>query len=230
MVIKGLQKLTLLDFPEKIAATIFTGGCNFRCPFCHNASLVVPDRFAETIPERDVMEFLRSRVGRLDGVCISGGEPTLQPDLAMFIRRVRELGFAVKLDTNGYRPDVLKSLIDEGLVDYVAMDIKNSRERYALTVGLESLDISPVEQSAALLMEGRVPFEFRTTVVRGLHTEEDVASIGEWLAGDEKFFLQTFEDSGDMVKDGFSGYTEEEMRRFVELLSEKLPRAALRGD
>ena len=230
MVIKGIQKLTLLDFPEKIAATVFTGGCNFRCPFCHNASLVVPERFADTISEHEVLEFLRSRVGRLSGVCISGGEPTLQPDLPAFIRRLRAMGYKIKLDTNGYRPDVLRSLVDEGLLDYVAMDIKNSREKYALTVGLEHLDVSRVEQSAALLMEGRVPFEFRTTVVRGLHTEEDITAIGEWLRGDEKFFLQTFTDSGDMVSDGLGGYSDAEMRGFVEILSRSIPKAALRGD
>ena len=229
MVIKGLQKLTLLDFPEKIAATIFTGGCNFRCPFCHNASLVVPDRFAETIPERDVMEFLRSRVGRLGGVCISGGEPTLQPDLAMFIRRVRELGFAVKLDTNGYRPDVLRSLIDEGLLDYVAMDIKNSPEKYGATVGLPEFDISPILESIDILKGSGVPFEFRTTVIRELHTEEDIRAIGQWLSFAERFYLQSFTDSGDLLGEGLSAHSIDTMEHFLKILKESVPNAALRS-
>ncbi len=230
MIIKGLQKLTLLDFPERIAATVFTGGCNFRCPFCHNASLVLPDRFADNISEREVMDFLRSRVGRLGGVCISGGEPTLQPDLPMFIRRVRGLGLAVKLDTNGYRPDVLRRLLDEGLLDYVAMDIKSSREGYARAVGLDQLDISKIEESIRLLRQGSVPFEFRTTVVKGLHTEDDIRGIGEWLAGGDKLFLQTFTDSGDLIGDGLGAFSPAQMRRFAETLREYIPAVQLRGD
>ena len=230
MLIKGLQKLTLLDFPEKMACTLFTFGCNFRCPFCHNASLVLSDRADGTIiEEEDFFRFLRSRRGILEGVCISGGEPTLQPDLPAFIRRIRDLGFAVKLDTNGYRPAVLRALIDGGLVDYVAMDIKNSLSRYPETVGIARFDIAPIEESMDLLMEDRVPFEFRTTLVRGLHTPESIAEIGRRLAGGERFFLQTFEDSGDLIADGLSGFDREETEALLAILCNYVPNAQIRG-
>ena len=230
MVIKGLQKLTLLDFPEKIAATVFTGGCNFRCPFCHNASLVIPEKFADTIPEREITEFLRSRVGRLGGVCISGGEPTLQPDLAAFIRRVRDMGFAVKLDTNGYRPEVLEKLLSEGLLDYVAMDVKSSRAGYSAAVGIPDFDVSRIEQSLALLRASGVPYELRTTVVKGLHTEREIDEMGEWIAGAERVLLQTFTDSGDLIGEGLGGFSETEMRGLLEILRRHVPTAELRGD
>lgn len=230
MLIKGLQKLTLLDFPEKMACTLFTFGCNFRCPFCHNASLVLSDRADGTIiEEEDFFRFLRSRRGILEGVCISGGEPTLQPDLPAFIRRIRDLSFAVKLDTNGYRPAVLRALIDEGLVDYVAMDIKNSLSRYPETVGIARFDTAPIEESMELLMEDRVPFEFRTTLVRGLHTPESIAEMGRRLAGGERFFLQTFEDSGDLIADGLSGFDREETEALLAVLCNYVPNAQIRG-
>ena len=229
MVLKGLQKLTLLDYPGEIAATVFTGGCNFRCPFCHNASLVLPERFGETLPTEELFAFLESRKGKLRAVCVSGGEPTMQGDLSEFIRRIKDMGFLVKLDTNGTRPDVLYGLIEDGLVDYVAMDIKNSRARYGETVGVSNFDVSPIEESINILRKGKVPFEFRTTVVRELHSEEDFADIGEWLSGDEKFFLQTFEDSGDTVGEGYSAHDPEDMKKFLEILKKKVPNAALRG-
>ncbi len=230
MLIKGLQKLTLLDFPEKMACTLFTFGCNFRCPFCHNASLVLSDRADDSvITEEEFFSFLQKRRGMLEGVCISGGEPTLQPDLPAFIRRIRDLGFAVKLDTNGYRPAVLRALIDEGLVDYVAMDIKNSLSRYPETVGIARFDTAPIEESMDLLMEDRVPFEFRTTLVRGLHTHESIAEIGRRLAGGERFFLQTFEDSGDLIADGLSGFDREETDALLTVLYNYVPNAQIRG-
>ena len=230
MLIKGLQKLTLLDFPEKMACTLFTFGCNFRCPFCHNASLVLADRAdGAIIEEEDFFKFLRSRRGILEGVCISGGEPTLQPDLPDFIRKVKELGFAVKLDTNGYRPAVLRALIDEGLLDYVAMDVKNSLSRYPETVGISRFDTAPIEESMDLLMENRVPFEFRTTLVKGLHTPESITEMGKRLAGDERFFLQTFEDSGDLISDGLSGFDREETEALLAVLCNYVPNAQIRG-
>lgn len=228
MLIKGLQKLTLLDFPERLAATVFVGGCNFRCPFCHNASLVIGAGAGEEIVEEEFFEYLSSRVGRLTGVCVSGGEPTLQPGLEDFIRRIKALGFAVKLDTNGYRPEVLRALIDEGLLDYVAMDIKSSKEGYGKCAGLEKIDLSKIEESARLLMSGRVDFEFRTTVVKELHTEEDIRAMGAWLAGDERFYLQTFRDSGDIIGSGYSAHSEERMKKMLEILREYVPRAELR--
>ena len=230
MLIKGLQKLTLLDFPEKMACTLFTFGCNFRCPFCHNASLVLADRADDSITlEEEFFSFLQKRRGMLEGVCISGGEPTLQPDLPDFIRRIRDLGFAVKLDTNGYRPAVLRALIDGGLVDYVAMDVKNSLSRYPETVGISRFDTAPLEESMDLLMENRVPFEFRTTLVRGLHTPESIAEMGKRLAGEERFFLQTFEDSGDLIADGLSGFDREETETLLAVLCNYVPNAQIRG-
>ena len=230
MLIKGLQKLTLLDFPEKMACTVFTFGCNFRCPFCHNASLVLSDRTDNTVmPEEEILAFLRKRRGILEGVCITGGEPTLQPDLADFIRRVKDMGYAVKLDTNGYRPNLLRALLTEGLLDYVAMDIKNSLPRYPATVGITHFDTAPIEESAALLMEGRTPFEFRTTLVRGLHTPESVEDMGKWLTGDERFFLQTFEDSGDLIGEGLSAFDRKETETLLALLCNYVPNAQIRG-
>ena len=229
MRIKGLQKLTLLDFPGKIGATVFLGGCNFRCPFCHNASLVVPKEEREDISEEEFFAFLDKRRGMLEGVCVSGGEPTLYPELPSFIKEIRARGYAVKLDTNGYRPDVLSSLIDEGLVDYVAMDIKNSKEKYSLTAGLPSLDISKIEKSVEILKEGRVPFEFRTTVVRELHTEEDICEIGRWLGEKVSLFLQPFSDSGDILADGMSGYSAAEMDGLLKKARGFVPLAQIRG-
>lgn len=229
MVIKGLQKLTLLDFPEKIACTVFLGGCNFRCPYCHNASLVIPEKFGQDIEEEAFFKFLDSRRGILGGVCVSGGEPTLHKDLPLLLKRIKEYIPEVKLDTNGTNPEMLESLIDGGLVDYVAMDIKNSREKYPLTVGRAGFDISSVEKSAELLMRGKIPFEFRTTVVRELHTGEDIESIGRWLSGNEKFYLQTFKDSGDLISEGLSAYSDGEMDELLKILQRYVPEAALRG-
>lgn len=227
--IKGLQKLTLLDYPGEIGATVFLGGCNLRCPFCHNASLVLPEKFGETMPDEEFFDFLKSRQGKLRAVCVSGGEPTLYPHLEDFMRRIKEMGFLLKLDTNGTRPDVLKRLVCEGLLDYVAMDIKNSPEGYAKTVGIEPFDLSGVRESAEFLMSGAVDFEFRTTVVRELHGEEDIENIGKWLSGEEKFFLQTYTDSGDHIKDGYSGYTPAEMEALTEILKKYIPKAEKRG-
>ena len=227
--IKGVQKLTLLDFPERIASTVFVGGCNFRCPFCHNASLVLPERAGEDISEEQFFEFLDSRLGRLSGVCVSGGEPTLYPTLPLFLGKIKEMGYAVKLDTNGYNPEMLEHLIQRGLVDYVAMDIKNSKERYAQSVGLVELDVAKIEKSAELLKRCGVPFEFRTTVCRELHTEHDIRKIGEWLSGDEKFYLQSFKDSGDILCDGYSAYSAEKMAELLAILKEYVPHAELRG-
>ena len=230
MIIKGLQKLTLLDFPDKMACTLFTFGCNFRCPFCHNASLVLADRANDDVmPEEEFFTFLSRRRGMLEGVCITGGEPTLQPDLADFIARIKDMGYAVKLDTNGYRPEVLRRLVEANLLDYVAMDIKNSLPRYGETVGITRFDTTPVEASMDYLMEGRVPFEFRTTLVRGLHTVEDVRTMGRRLAGPEAFFLQTFKDSGDLIAGG-EAFTPAETRDMLAALLENVPNAQIRGE
>ncbi len=227
MIIKGLQRLTLLDFPERVACTVFTAGCNFRCPFCHNASLVVKSE-GEQISEAELFDFLEKRRGRLSGICISGGEPTLQPDLIPFIRRVREMGYAVKLDTNGYRPEVLYELISEGLVDYIAMDIKTSRERYSAVAGVD-IDVSKIEESAELIMSSGIDYEFRTTVVKELHSAHDFTNIGNWLSGAKKFFLQGFVDSGDCIASGLNGYDKNELSDLLNLLKVKIPSAKIRG-
>ena len=231
MIIKGLQKLTLLDYPGLIACTVFTGGCNMRCPFCHNGSLVLCDG-EESIGCEEFLAFLDSRRGRLEGVCVSGGEPTLHRDLPQLLSEIKSRGFSVKLDTNGTNPEMLLSLINDGLVDYVAMDIKNSPEKYHLTAGLDgeaqSHLFEKVRTSAELLMQGRVDFEFRTTLVRELHSESDILSIGKWLSGDEKYFLQTYRDEGDLLVGGFSAYTRQETEGFLAILREFIPSAEIR--
>ncbi len=231
MLIKGLQKLTLLDFPDKIACTVFTGGCNFRCPFCHNASLVLPERMDDSHTDEEAFfTFLAGRRGILEGVCITGGEPTLMPDLPRFLARIQDMGFAVKLDTNGSRPSVLRSVVEAGTVDYVAMDIKNSLSRYGETVGLDHFDTTGVEESMAYLLSGRVPYEFRTTLVKGLHTPEDMAAIGQRVTGAKRYFLQSFKDSGDLVGTCLGTLSASETARLLEVLRVYVPNAQIRGD
>ncbi|MBQ8372558.1 MAG: anaerobic ribonucleoside-triphosphate reductase activating protein [Clostridia bacterium] len=230
MIIKGLQKLTLLDFPGKVACTLFTYGCNFRCPFCHNASLVTAAiDSTDTVKEEDFFAFLESRRGMLEGVCISGGEPTLQKDLGEFIKRIRSMGFAVKLDTNGYRPEVLRELISDGLLDYVAMDIKNSPSSYARTVGIDDFDMSKINESVEILKTSGVPFEFRTTVVNELHTDMDMIEIGQWIGEVDRYLLQDFKDSGDLIFDGLHGYDKKDLSYLLNLLNVYIPSAKIRG-
>ncbi len=228
MRIQGLQKLTLLDYPGLMACTVFTAGCNFRCPFCHNASLVTHIE-GDEVSEKEFFDLLDKRQGVLQGVCITGGEPTLQPDLYEFIGKIKEKGYKVKLDTNGYRPEVLKKLVNDNMIDYVAMDIKNSPGKYGLTVGIENFDIAPILESVDFLKQGSIPFEFRTTVVKELHEEEDMSAIGQWLMGSEKYFLQSFIDSGDCIADGFGAHEKAEMERFLAIVNGYLPQASLRG-
>ena len=229
MKIFGLQKLTLLDFPGQIACTVFTAGCNMRCPFCHNASLVTHIDADEYMDEEEFFAFLKKRTGVLDGVAITGGEPTLVPDLPEFMEKVQSMGFKVKLDTNGTRPDVLRRVVNAGLADYVAMDIKNSKENYGKTVGIPGFLLTPIEESVDILMNSGVPFEFRTTVVDGLHSPADFESIGRWLKGDELYFLQNFKDSGDLISSGMTGKTPEQMNECLEAVKPFIPKAELRG-
>ncbi len=226
MTLGGLMKLTLLDFPGRVACTVFTSGCNFRCPFCHNASLVRTEE--EQIGQKDFFEFLEKRRGILDGVCISGGEPTIQPDIIEFISKIKELGFLTKLDTNGSNPEKLKRLIGEGLVDYVAMDIKNSPAGYVKTCGGAD-HLEKVMESADILMEAQTEYEFRTTVVSGLHTDSDFHEIGKWIKGAQKYYLQTFKDSGDILEEGMSACDSGDMKRFLSIIKEYIPNAKLRG-
>ncbi len=229
-IIAGLQKLTLLDFPGKVACTLFTRGCNFKCPFCHNASLVVRADEQKPYANAEILAFLKKRAGVLDGVAITGGEPTLMPGLHDFIKEIKDLGYAVKLDTNGTRPDVIKKLVEDKLVDYVAMDIKNHPAKYAYTAGLaDNYDLTSIIESKNYLMEGNVDFEFRTTVAKPFHTEEDFYLIGEWIKGNEKYFLQQFKDSGDIIGKEISSYNESEMENFLNVLLPFVPNAQLRG-
>lgn len=229
MIIQGLQKLTLLDYPGKVACTIFTAGCNFRCPFCHNASLVIDTSANETIPEEEIFRFLTKRQGILDGVCISGGEPLIQDGIEEFIRQIKEMGYDVKLDTNGSFPDKLIRLVEAGLIDYVAMDIKNSQEHYGRTIGIEDYDIRDVHRSVKYLMSGKVPYEFRTTVVREFHQRSDFASIGRWIRGAREYYLQQFVDSGDLIRPGLHGYNKEIMEQALEVVKRDVESAKLRG-
>lgn len=229
MRILGLQKLSLVDFPGKVAATVFTGGCNLRCPFCHNAPLVLPGRGTSALDAGGVLDFLASRRGLLDGVVLSGGEPLLQPDAADFLAEVKAMGFAVKLDTNGCHPDALADILDRRLADYVAMDIKNSLEKYPWTVGVPGFDTAPVERSARLLMEGPADYEFRTTLVRPFHEVGDMETIGRWLRGARRYYLQAFVDSGDLVGGGCVPFTPEEMEGFLQAARPFFQSAALRG-
>lgn len=222
--ISGLQKMTLLDYPGKVACTVFLQGCNFRCPFCHNSELL-PHEGEELMSTEEFFTFLRSRKGLLDAVCVSGGEPTLCPELEELLRGIKELGFAVKLDTNGARPDVLKRMVEQGLVDYVAMDVKNSPARYAATAGLPSMGLDRVEESLKYLLSGVVEYEFRTTVVEQLHDEESITSMGEWLLAlgegkrAKKLFLQSFVDRDTVAFSGLSAAGEERMAEYARLLS-----------
>ena len=229
MYLCGLQKLAMVDYPGKLAATVFTGGCKLRCPFCHNALLVT--RLDETpeLGEEAVLSFLATRTKLLDGVVLSGGEPLLQPDAADFLRKIRQMGFAVKLDTNGFFPDRLSAILEEGLVDYVAMDIKNAPEKYPITCGIPGLDTAPVAESVKLLRQSGVDFEFRTTLVREFHTPEDLLAIGRWLESSPRYFLQAFVDSGNLVGSGCSPFTPQEMRDFSLLLRPFFGEVNLRG-
>lgn len=224
----GIQKLTLLDFPNKTACTVFTQGCNFVCPFCHNSGLVIEENH-QTLSERDVLDFLNTRIGILEGVCITGGEPLIQNGLVDFIRKVKELGFCVKLDTNGSVPEILEQVVREKLVDYVAMDIKNSPELYGVTTGVENLNLSNIERSKNFLINSGVDYEFRTTVVRQFHSRESMESLSKWIIGAKRYYLQGFEDSGSLICSGLSGYNVEEMNGLLDAVKRNLPNAQLRG-
>ena len=229
MKIHGFQKMTTLDYPGKVACTLFTAGCNFRCPFCHNALLVTEIDAAATYDEEEIFDYLRKRRGVLDGVAITGGEPLMNRDIPDLLRKIKDLGYAVKLDTNGSYPDLLKAIAEEGLVDYVAMDIKNSKEKYAATVGLPRLDLRPIEESVAFLLSGRLDFEFRTTVVKELHTEEDIAAVADWIAGAPRYFLQNFQASEHMIGANLHAHDPEMLEKLRAIAARKIPQTTLRG-
>ena len=230
MQIHGFNKTTLLDFPEHIAGCVFTGACNMRCPFCQNASLVLHPESEPVIAEDEVLSYLAKRKGILEGLCITGGEPTLNADLPEFIKKVKDLGLLVKLDSNGTNPDMLKSLVLSGLVDYVAMDIKSSKENYGKAAGIPGFDISHVERSVSFLLEGHVEYEFRTTAVRELISPADFMQIGMWLSGADKYFLQGYKDSGDLIAGaGLTGYTKNELEPIVSNIKHHFKKIEIRG-
>jgi pyruvate formate lyase activating enzyme len=225
----GMQSLTLLDFPGRVACILFVRGCNFRCPFCHNASLVCGSA-ENTYPEAEVLAFLKKRQGLLDGVVISGGEPTLYPELIPFLKKVRELGYAIKLDTNGTNPPLLKQIVQENLADYVAMDIKNSPAFYAATCGVSKADIASIEESRNFLMGGKVDYEFRTTVVGGLHTKESIGELACWITGAKRYYLQAFKDSGNLLHpESLYAFDEKAMVELLEIAKTHIPNTKLRG-
>ncbi|MDO4379745.1 MAG: anaerobic ribonucleoside-triphosphate reductase activating protein [Clostridia bacterium] len=230
MKISGLQKLTLLDYPGKLACTIFTTGCNFRCPFCQNASLVLPEAESDHMDEEEVLSFLKKREGVLDGVCITGGEPCLQSDLEDFIKKVRSFGFSVKLDTNGSFPEKLSSLLEKGLLDYVAMDIKTSKEKYLEVSGVKNEKmLENVIKSVEILKNSSVLHEFRTTTAKELQTEEDFRKIGEWLKGEKKYFIQQYVSSGDLVGEEKTPYEKEDLEKFANLVRNFVENVEIRG-
>ncbi len=228
MIFGGFQKLTLLDFPGKVACTVFTKGCNFYCPFCHNANLVNLGE-EQNISQEEVLSYLNKRSGILEGICITGGEPLLHPDLPDFIRQVKELGYAIKLDTNGSFPDKLKHLVEEKLIDYVAMDIKNAMEKYSATSGCKSLDINLINESIDFLMEDTIDYEFRTTVVAELHTVPDIKSIAKRITGAKKYFLQNFVDSGNIIEKNLHPVNEETFNQMELAAQEFVKPAKIRG-
>ena len=229
MVVSGLQKLTLLDYPGKMACTVFTGGCNFRCPFCHNASLVLPERIAHDSSADEVLGFLKKRRGILEGVAVTGGEPLIHKDIAGFLEKIKDMGYCVKLDTNGSFPDRLMELVKAGLVDRVAMDIKNSPALYEKTTGV-SLNMDDICRSKDFLLEGSIDYEFRTTVVKGLHTEDSIKEGARWIRGTKEYYLQQFKDSGDLISAaGLGAFDEEEMKLLMKAASEFVPNTQLRG-
>ena len=225
----GLQKLTLLDYPDKVAATVFTVGCNFRCPFCHNYSMVVGNSDnLEDLSEQDVLQFLAKRKHVLEGVCVTGGEPLIQSDIEGFLLKIRDMGYEIKLDTNGAFPEKLNYLIKKGLIDYVAMDVKNSKEMYAKTVGC-NVDLSAIEQSVELLKSGVVDYEFRTTVTATFHTEQSIRDMANWLKGAKRLYLQQFVDSDDLIDATVTGVDEATLRKFCDVAKEYVPNTQVRG-
>lgn len=231
MKVTGIQKLTLLDYPGVVACTVFTAGCNFRCPFCHNAMLVLPEQIDdECLTDDEVFGFLKKRRGVLDGVAVTGGEPLLHADMPEFLARVKELGYKIKLDTNGSNPELLSEIVKNKLVDRVAMDIKNAPEEYARTIGLKSFDIAPVERSKEMLLRGDIDYEFRTTVVKGIHTKESLIGAAKWIEGAKEYYLQQFKDSGNLIlPDGLLAYDEKQMHALADAVRDYVPTVEVRG-
>ena len=228
MVIHGIQKLTLVDYPGHPAAILFTGDCNFRCPFCQNAPLVLSSSSEPVVADEEIFSFLTKRKGMLEGVVVTGGEPTLQRDLIPFLGRLKTLGYLVKLDTNGYRPDVLEKAMESGYVDYVAMDIKTSLDEYPVVAGIKNLDVSRIERSVELLKSGTVDYEFRTTVVEPLHHKENFEKIGDLLKGCRRYYLQSFVDSGNIIGKNCFPPSQEQLKNYLKTVSNYIESVSIR--
>lgn len=228
MLIKGFQKLTLLDYPGKTACAVFTGGCNFRCPFCHNASLVIDANRGEKYEMKEIISFLEKRQKLLDGVCVTGGEPLLQSDIKVFLEKIKNMGYLIKLDTNGYTPEKLVEMVDVGLVDYVAMDIKNCAKKYLITAGVD-VDINKILKSIDFIMNSGVDYEFRTTVVKEYHTVSDIEKIACMINGAEKYFLQNFVDSGNIIKSGLSAVDNETLKQMESVCLKHVKNTSIRS-
>ena len=229
MVFYSLEKLSLVDFDGYISATIFTGGCNFKCGYCHNSLLVLSHTTLSTLSEESVLDYLKKRFGILEGLCITGGEPTLHATLPQFIAKVKNIGYKVKLDTNGTNPNMLKSLFNDNLIDYVAMDIKNCKEDYASVIGLNSFDTKNVEKSVEFLLSNQYDYEFRTTLIKEFHTEHNIDLIGQWIKGAKRYFLQKFKNSESCIESHFSTLDENIAKKYVEILKPYIPNTQLRG-
>lgn len=227
--IHGFQKMTLLDYPGNIACTIFLGACNFKCPFCHNGSLVLVPEKEPVIPVEDIMKVLKKRQGILDGVCITGGEPTLSEGLRELIIRIKRMGYLVKLDTNGTRPEILRGLVEDHLLDYVAMDIKNSKEKYAVTAGVSQVNMEKICESVEFLTSGVVDYEFRTTIVREFHGKEELEAISQWLKGSKRYFLQTYKETDLVICPGFSSYSKNELEELAQIPRQTILEVGIRG-
>ena len=234
MLIGGFLPTTMLDYPGRLACTVFTCGCNMRCPFCQNASLVLPQHFEDPVDPEEVLTRINKRKNILEGVCISGGEPTLQPDLADFIGRIKKLGLPVKLDTNGSSPSAIRSLYKEGLIDMIAMDIKAAPSRYQEVSGCKGIDISPYMESAGYIMNCGIEYEFRTTLVKGLHTSYDMEEIGRWITNAKAYVLQSYKESEGVIsvlENGpghFSSFSDEELDQLLNTARKHIPSASLR--
>lgn len=228
MIIGGMTNLTLLDYPEKVACVVFTTGCNFRCPFCHNNTLVNGND-GRQLSVVEVLRFLQKRGNVLEGMCLTGGEPLIQNGVEEFLQAVKALGYSVKLDTNGAYPERLKALVEKGLVDYVAMDVKNSKDKYAATVGCDGVDLSAIERSIEYLKSGVVDYEFRTTVTGNYHCEQSIEDMAQWLTGAKRLYLQKFVNSGDLIDPNTTGCDDDAMRRYLEIVRKYVPNAELRG-
>lgn len=229
MKLYGIEKLSLVDYDGFVSATVFTGNCNFRCGFCHNSALVIDYTNLPFIPEEEVLDYLKKRKGILEGLCITGGEPTLNKDLPEFCEKVKKIGYSVKVDTNGTNPSMIKTLTDNGLADYFAMDIKNDRENYAAIIGFDSFDTSKVEESVKLLMNGKVGYEFRTTLIKEYHAADNIKRIAEWINGADKYFMQKFKNGENCLTTNLNAVETETAKSFVEIIKPYVGKAALRG-